>query len=257
MTQAAVAPPAGASVCFAIGTPGIDEVLVRARRWIAAVVGAAGGGDAVQLCTLTSCAALANHLAVIQPRVVSQTLGSGARTALGGLGAHTLVLVTRALPADAGSGVLCYGADGQGANDVVVASRHLGFLQRTGGDDDPHVVAAGIDGQPAAFQRQVRDAAVLLDFLVRSAYRAVYLCACGAGPALGPVAQAIRSLTDLTVYHNDQPLQLDDDGAGNVRARVGPAGGGAANGTRYYGSASVSLVSSATSFLPGAEARVP
>lgn len=261
---AAVAPPtSGLSACFCVATPENDEQLRRARAWATAIVDNVGNPSLAQLRTVVSTRALMRQLHLLQKTVAANAPLAAPPAPLGGLREHTIVLMTRGLPAASGSvqGVLLTGTDGV-AGSVKIDETSLGLLSRTKPLDPvffPNpIVVTGQPGSPAA-AAEAADTASLLNFLVRSVYRSLYLCTIGGGDQVDRLATRIHNLCGITVFFNKAPLVLDGKPSGALQStpQVGPPGGKPVQGTVYYGTQTVPLVAAdSRSFLPGSEGHV-
>jgi outer membrane protein OmpA-like peptidoglycan-associated protein len=236
--------PPGVCATFFVGTTQNDDQLSLARKWAEAIVTSVGDAKRAQLATLLSTRDLLNQLIQFED-IVEANPKAASPPALAGIEEPTVIWITRALSAD-GTGpqaVRFYGVDDSGQAMTITADDldHV-QLQAT------HLVA----DDPS--NADLVALASALDFLRVSSYKALYLCAVGAGRAVDQVAQKLASLIGKIVYYNTSPLVLSEDDNGALeQPQVGVTS--AAQGQGYQGG-SVSLqAADAQSFLPGSEGR--
>ncbi|MBL9013348.1 MAG: hypothetical protein JNL83_04180 [Myxococcales bacterium] len=239
----------GACVSFFVGTPDNEEQLALARTWAAGIVDAVGDAARAQLGMLVSISALLNQLRLMQDVIYKNPPGAPI-AALGKLNQPTIVLLTHALPAStvASQAILLYGAEG-GAGSVLITAAQLDQMSLKEVKDPlkrKAVVA------PANADAQTKETAFFIDFLRRSDYVALYLCTVGKGRRVNELAAKLATLSDLTVYWNENPLVLSASGPPAVKDSAGSI----VDGTEYQGTNPVKLnAADQNGFLPGSESR--
>lgn len=253
ISVAAGANQTGACASFFVGTPDNEPQLRLAHQWAANIVDAVADGARAQLGLLVSMSALLNQLRTMQD-VMAANAAISPNPALGNLNQSTIVLLTRALADKPGApqGVLLYGSE-EGAGSVLLIESQLDQMLLN--DVTDPLPRKAVEPQPGA-AADVIEAAVLLDFLRRSSYVALYLCTVGVGRGVDKLAQKLAPLIDMTVFFNVSPLVLVSKSGTLQAPQVSDASGAVVNGTEYQGTQSVSLAASDNkSFLPGAEQR--
>jgi len=236
---AAAEHPPGACATFFVGTPQSDDQLALARIWAQSIVGAVADGNRAQVMTLVSPDALLNQLIALEGTVAGNAVVDAPPAPLGGIAQPTIVLVTRALDGATASpqGLLFYGLE-DGDDAVLVTDARLDALSLQD-VSDPSPRQQVVAGQNA--DDNTAELARLLDFMRRSSYTALYLCAVGGGNrAVDQLAKKLATLVDMVVYYNQSALVLGADDDGNLQPpQVGDD----------------LKAGDASSFLPGAEQK--
>ncbi len=237
--KAAVAPPRGSSVYFALGGPREDLAMRAAHAWAKDIV-AAGGPPAVQCGSALSYVALTHQLTLLYERTPPLELDvDGKMFASHYLGGNTLVLVMNRLPAGGphGSGLLVYGHHGLLASDITISTGMLDAMSQP----------------PPGGVRSFADPATQLLVLLSIIHQYcdnLYLCGVGRGAPLAPLATRLKALLGLRVFYNDGGVRFL---APTHKAQVADDAGNEVRGTPFSGDGSVELTTGPNDFFRGAE----
>lgn len=189
----------------------------RARQWADAVVRAAGGAPVAQLGEFSPDLGDAAGLIDAWSRDAADATTSRAVLdgALGGLRGHTLVWLAR-------------GADVHGAALVL------------------HAVSPTISSSDVVLDASLAGAEVLLAAVRRSRFERLVLLGCEAGPALDPLATALRARIERPVYFTRRPVAFSTANAPTIAN---------AHGAPWFAATQIALTAAADRFFAGTEGR--
>lgn len=206
----------GASIAILVGHATYASA-ARAWRWAEAVARAAGGAPVAQLGEFSPALGDAAGLIDAWSRDAADAMASRAVLdgALGGLRGHTLVWLAR-------------GADVHGAALVL------------------HAVSPAISSSDVVLDASLAGADALIAAVRRSRFDRLVLLGCEAGPALDPLANALRARIERPVYFTRRPIAFS---AANAPVIAN------AQGTPWFAATQISLTVAGDRFFAGTEGR--